>query len=258
MTPTNFVIPYVHKKAAADELKMTLRSIETNFKGPFTMILVGDLPEWASDKLAAAHIPVKQIEGIHYAHCFDVNHKIKTFLGQENLSGEDVFIYSYDDVVFLNPVNINHIARLKSDSFIESEEFILKNSTGSRKWNNLLITTFRFLKSQGYETFNYETHLPRLFQVGNLSEVFQLPEFSIDPFLFSTVYFNMWSEKKPVIIGSPKCDVKVTIYTDDLKASKIEELCQGKLFLNFNSKGYSPSMQKFLHKRFPGKSSFER
>jgi len=258
MTPTNFVIPYVHKKAAADELKMTLRSIETNYKGPFNMILVGDLPEWASDKLAASHIPVRQIEGMHYAHCLDVNHKIKTFLCQENLSGEDGFIYSYDDVVFLNPVNIHHIARPKADSFIESEEFILKNSTGSRKWNNLLITTFRFLQSKGLPTYNYETHLPRIFKPLDLQFIFDLEEFALDPFLFSTVYFNMFSKRKPAIVGSEKCDIKATIYTDDLKAGKIGELCQGKLFLNFNSKGYSPSMQKFLHNRFPGKSSFER
>ena len=256
MNPTTIVIPYVHKKAASDELKITLRSIETNFKGPLNIFIVGDLPDWASYKLAASHIETKLIEGLHYAHCFDVNNKMRTFLS--HFPVPDEFIYTYDDVVFLNPVKKSDITRLKADSWMESEAFILKNSTGSRKWNNLLITTLKYLQSNGLPTFNYETHLPRLFKSADLQTVFDIPDFSIDPFLFSTVYFNMFSKGKPVILGTEKCDIKATIYSDQLTRGQIAALCEHKLFLNFNSTGYSRTMQRFLHERFPGKSTFEK
>jgi hypothetical protein len=255
MTPLTILIPYVHKKAASDELLITLRSIEENFKVPHVIRIIGDLPDWASDQLRADHIATPLIAGMHYAHCLDVNNKMRTYLA--NPASADQFIYTYDDIVFLNPVKKSDITRLKADSFIESKEFILANSTGSRKWNNLLITTFRFLKSKGLPTFNYETHLPRLFKCADLQTVFDFPDFSIDPFLFSTVYFNMFFKSKPVILGSDRCNIKATIYEDNLSQVAIADLCQDKLFLNFNSKGYSRQMQRFLHKRFPNKCIHE-
>jgi hypothetical protein len=255
MKTLDIVIPYVHKKAASDELKLALRSISKNFLSTHRVILVGDLPEWGSDLLKTSHIPVSLIEGMPYAHCYDVNNKIRHVLASPQVG--DTFIYTYDDIVFLKPVKLSEIMRLKADSLIENEAYILDNSTGSRKWNNLLITTLKFLQSRNLPTYNFETHLPRYFRKSDLEKVFDFPEFSIDPFLFSTIYFNMFFKSKPVLVGSEKCNIKATIYKE-LPVKTIARMCEGIQFLNFNSKGYNPSMQRFLTGLFPDKSPFER
>jgi len=254
MKTLDIVIPYVHKKAASDELKLALRSISKNLQAPHRVILVGDMPEWGSDLLKANHIPVELIEGMHFAHCYDVNNKMRHVLASPIVG--DTFIYTYDDIVFLKPVKLSDIMKLKADSFVENEEFILANSTGSRKWNSLLITTFKFMQSQGLPTYNYETHLPRYFRKSDLEKVFDFPEFSIDPFLFSTVYYNMFFKSKPVLVGSEKCNIKATIY-NELPVKAIARMCEGMQFLNFNSKGYNSHMQRFLTNLFPDKSPFE-
>lgn len=254
MKTIDIVIPYVHKKAASDELKLALRSITKNFQSPHRVIMVGDLPDWGSDLLKASHIPVSLIEGMHYAHCYDVNNKMRHVLSSPDVG--DTFIYTYDDIVFLKPVRLSEIMRLKADSLIENEAYVLANSTGSRKWNNLLITTLKFLQARGLPTYNYETHLPRYFRKADLEKVFDFPEFSIDPFLFSTVYFNMFYKSKPVLVGSEKCNIKTTIYKE-LPEKAIARMCEGMQFLNFNSKGYNQSMQRYLTGLFPDKSPFE-
>jgi hypothetical protein len=250
----DIVIPYVHKKASADELKYAIRSIEKNFKSPFRIIVIGDLPSWANDDLKRLHIPTKLISGIPYCHCLDVNSKMKTLLQSEDL--DESFIYTYDDIIFIAPVEYSDIAMLKADSFIESAEFIQEKSTGSRKWNNLLTFDFNFLSASKFRTYNYETHLPRMFQKNLLMELFSIPELQEVPFLFSTLYYNMFFKVKPYIIGQPNCDIKTGVY-EQQNIRQIRAACAGKKFLNFNNQGVNPHLFRFLAEMFPDKSSFE-
>jgi hypothetical protein len=254
MKTRDIVIPYVHKKATSDELKYAIRSIEKNFKSPFRIIIVGDLPGWANDKLKDLNIPSNLIAGMPYAHCLDVNNKMKLLLASDKV--DDTFIYTYDDIIFVSPVDYSDITLLKADSFIESEGFIKEKSTGSRKWNNLLIHSFQYLTANNHPTFNYETHLPRVFRKSLLQELFDRPELQHDPFLFSTLYFNMNYKSKPCLIGEPKCDMKAGVYTQQ-NLRQIRAVCEGKKFLNFNNNGVNPLLFRFLHELFPDKSSFE-
>jgi hypothetical protein len=254
MKTRDIVIPYVHKKASSDELKYAIRSIEQNFKDPFRLIIVGDLPPWANDRLKEFNIPAVLISGIPYCHCFDVNNKIRLLLSSGLL--DDSFIYTYDDVIFISPVSHADITMLKADSLIQGEDHIREKSTGSRKWNNLLIHAYNFLLKASYPTYNYETHLPRNFRKSLLQELFDNADLQVDPFLFSTLYYNMNYKSKPAIIGEPKCDIKAGIYTQQ-NVKSIRLACAGKKFMNFNNNGVNPQLFRFLNELFPNKSSFE-
>lgn len=254
MKTKDIVIPYVHKKASSDELKYAIRSIEKNFKDPFRVIIIGDLPPWANDKLKEFNIPATLISGMPYCHAFDVNNKIRLVLSSGLLG--DSFIYTYDDIMFIAPVSYPDITLLKADSLIQGEDHILQNSTGSRKWNNLLIHAYQFLVKQNKPTYCYETHLPRHFRTIQLQILFDDPLLQVDPFLFSTLYYNMNFKTKPVIIGDPRCNIKAGLQSQE-NVKTIRRLCEGKKFLNFNNKGVNPQLFKFLHELFPDKSSFE-
>lgn len=250
--PASIVIPYVNSTALGDELKYAVRSIALNAGFPFKLFIVADrLPDWASDELLL--IEAKQVVGQKYAKAFDAVEKLKAAVGDERV--DDLFIYSYDDTVFLSKVASFDFLNV-AVAQLSSPEKIRAMKSGSTIWKEVLSNTFERLKANKLPTFNYETHLPRLFEKKRISTIIKKFGFQRRPYLFSTIYFNYFNPQPEFLLnGLPlyKADIR-----EPLAIRQIEEVTKGKLFLNYNDKGLNVNLKEFLSEKFPEKSRFEK
>jgi hypothetical protein len=104
--------------------------------------------------------------------------------------------------------------------------------------------------------YNYETHIPRLFEKDKLKALIEKFGFKKRPYLISTLYFNEHATKAPRCLKSDPKNTKAGIYADgDLEKLK-PEISQYQ-FLNWSENQWNDELREFLFELFPEKSRFE-
>lgn len=243
------VIPYVTQTVVWDELKIAIRSMEKNFTFPFRIhLLAEELPAWASPKLKL--IRCEQIKGFENAKAFDAVSKIEKAIASRISHN---FIYTYDDVVFLNPVSLADLEFRWSHKRLTNEANIL-TFTGGARWKNVMINTLKRLQANSLPDYNYETHLPRVFKKGFMGLTIEKFGFKRIPYAIPTIYFNFNYDGAQGIIGpdSPSANVNKPFTSEELS-----ELLNEKQILSYNDSGLNDELKSYLLNLFSEKSSFE-
>lgn len=246
MDKVSIVYPYLHELSQGLELRQSFRSMHKHLKFPFEVILVGDAPEWYTGK----HIKTEPVRGKTFARAFDIARKLDLICNSPIVS-ED-FIYCYDDQYALSDIDLSYF-----DNVVALEPYIgrpVKNASG--KWNRLLEQTFNVLGAPEREVWNFETHLPRKFNKGNLWQLHRDYDLHRNPLLFSTLYYNEYFDRPDVVLVE-KNDIKAGVYSK-LSYPQIEQLCNGKLWLNNGEAGWSPSLDRFIKNAYPQKCINEK
>jgi hypothetical protein len=252
MEKVSIFIPY--KKTADDlELKFALRSIEQNCKFNYQILLVGDIPKWVNrDAIICLEPEIKRVEP--YPKAWNVIEKLKHVL--KNIDTSEMLL-SYDDIVFLSPIEYEDIAKIVALKKLPTSENF--KTDASKAWKEIMIFTMQALKRNNLPMLNYETHLPRLFDVQKLKEIIALFGFEKRPYLFSTLYFNWIKPKKKditVLADNPDQKIKASVYF----AGDWENVCdslENYLFLNWSEQNRTPELCKKLQELFPTPSIFE-
>jgi hypothetical protein len=164
------------------------------------------------------------------------------------------FIYTYDDVYFLNPVSLQElkIPRAKQDLTKVKDWFV--NSDAQANWKEVMKRTLLLLQQKGAYIYNYETHLPRFFYKKSCINIFQEFKCLDVAYQFSTLYFNLL-EKNPVLLS--KYDFfKLGIYKPK-SYQHITRLAKRYKILNYSENCYIEDMKKALRDLFPNKCKFE-
>lgn len=257
------VIPLGHTSDLKDwELRMMLRSFETNYDGEFDVTILGEYkPTW--------------IKGVDFIHCerkypkrilekynghrfyeqfFDVLYKLKR--AAEEYSE---FLWIYDDVVLIKKSNYKSLRKLYAYKNG-------KNGYSKRKgnrWGRTINKTIEILVNKGKTDYVYETHIPRLFHSG-LTEVFEEFLFEIPiPYAPSTLYFNYY-EFTPNIITND--NPKAGFYGgetdfDNFSAASMDDInnaVRGKTWINYNDDGLTKHLMQYIGDKFPKESRFEK
>ncbi|MFH1118226.1 MAG: hypothetical protein V1775_00275 [Bacteroidota bacterium] len=246
----SIVIPYVTSTAHWDELRMALRSIAANALFPCRLFIVADkLPDWVSDDVTL--IPCGQVQGQRFAKSFDAVNKLKAVIACDEVSQE--FIYTYDDTVFLKKGQFsNHAIAV---SLFPSGE-IIEQWDASAIWKEVVSNTLLRLVLNNRPMFNYETHLPRVFNKTRLNDVFNRYGFQKRPYLVASIYFNDQLERPDLLITESP-DIKADIRSS-LTPEQIENETANKAFLNYNDQGLTDALKAYLLGRFPEKCLYER
>lgn len=244
----SIVIPYVTSTAKWDELRIALRSIVKYFNPNWAIrlfVVADKLPEWMSDEVTL--IPCEQITNQRFAKAYDAVKKLKAVIAHPEVS--ENFIYTYDDTVFLNPAPLHDyaVARINRDTDITKWD-------GSNIWKEIMMNTVERLVANKLPTYNYETHLPRIFSKTGLSEIFEKFGFQKRPYHLSTIYFNYFGIPRKLLSENKmiKADIRSNHTLDE-----INELTQARAFLNYNDDGLNENLKKFLLELFPDKCRFE-
>lgn len=224
--------------------------MEKNFDFPFKVhLLASELPEWASSKLNL--IPCEQVKGFENAKAFDAVTKMRNAINSQISQN---FIYTYDDVIFLNTVSFADVAFRWSHNRLIDEANIMSFS-GSTRWKNVMINTLRRLKVNKLPDYNYETHLPRVFNKRTMEATIEKFGFKRVPYMIPTIYFNFNFDEPEGIIdaNSPSIEISKFIPSDTLL-----RLFQNRKILTYNDTGLNADLKTILLNLFPEKSSFEK
>jgi hypothetical protein len=260
-----------------NELRYCLRSIEQNLKGSYEIEIYGDAPEWVTNVTVVKterYYPewlkeenAKNKKGLDYENFFDTLNKVKTF-AQNN---EGKFLYMYDDVLVIREINIDDIKNIPMEVEQPKYYHTRKHEKHGRTINKAvdIIRTYKKL------IYNYETHLPRVYNCQNIQQIIGVHDFSkMDiPYSLATLYFNYYPEEASTDIEIIKA-IKAGFYMDDEKIDsymsgslpEIEAAVQGKTFINYHDGGLnclatdmsgSYYLKEWIMNRFPNKSKYE-
>jgi hypothetical protein len=241
----SIVIPYLQQLSESkdDELRLALRSWCKYAMFDFNIILVGDKPNWYTGD----HIATTPIRGRQYTRAYDIANKIRHIVGSEIIT--DHFIYSYDDIYAIAPVKREYFDLIVAESHMASATYL-----GSGKWNELLERTYKAVTLD--QMYNYETHLPRMFNKKRLENIYNAYELEVNPLLFSTLYYNEYF-KEPDIVMNKSNEIKAFL-PGKCTREQIIDKCKGKIFLNNTNVAWNNSLSAYLKNLFPEKCRFEK
>lgn len=244
------VIPFIEGPRNSVELRYALRSIAKNLRGDVVVWLYGDQPEWVQ---GVNHIPVVREPKERYAKFFNQNQKIE--FACLNPEIEYRFIYTYDDIYFLKPIGLDVLNRpraLEDMNGIPEKHWFLRSNAG-RFWKQCMKETLQCLRYEGLPLYNYETHLPRVYNKEMALAILKKYNSREHAFQFATMYFNNYVTD-PELLKANKF-FKLGIY-HPVGFKEMLSLAEKSEVMNV-AKATDDSL-RVLEVLFPEKSGYER
>lgn len=262
-------IVYIYGQGPAkwDELKYSLRSLETHLKEDFNVWVFGDKPEWL---IGVNHVQHNMTRGMEYTFTWHACEKMELIISHPEV-GDD-FVYMYDDQILLKDITQWNLAQ-----FMAVQDMNIMERRPRNNWVKALWNTYDAVKAAGGYGWNCETHLPRTFNKAMMAELFGKFKPKENRYLFSTLYFNHYFKNvKPVMTDCqsgiaarfpgfadkgralPGHVAREISYATPTRIEDLEKILDSNDFLNYNDNGLTPVLKKVIEKRFPTKSRFER
>lgn len=267
----DIVYPYLHKKAKWEELRYSLRSLETNFAGKYRLVIIGDqLPDWmkTNDVLLIRHT---RDEYADFTNTFDANRKMLEIINHPAIS--DSFICMYDDIYLLKPVTELGIRYWNSEYYYDVYQerkgnYFPKETTSSSNYQITLNRTVNALFDAGINpVYNFETHLPR-YVVKNLMksvfEEFDPVESRLQRFtLYGNYLVRIGYNSPPNRELNVRDGLKAGFYGADTNKSvasnlnSIQIACLPAMALNHDNQGLNEALKSHIAALFPTPSKYE-
>lgn len=228
-----------------EELKYSLRSFETHFKQLGSIWIIGFKPEWITNiNYIEASDSLKQNKD------GNIIKKIYDICLKEELS--DDFIFLSDDQLILKDLRKGDFEP-RYCNVLETYPF----SETQNRWKQRLKRTYDKLKSENKTTYDYDSHLPTLFNKKRFLEIINLyPEYynEGEGYTINTLYCNNLNLKEH------KFENSIVAKFQQINNFSLEEIidkCNDKLFLTYDDRGVTNSFFEFLKIKFPKKSKYE-
>lgn len=251
----NVVYQWVAHPARWHELLYSVRSVAQNLQADFRLWVVGDSVPWLTNYEWIPHAFIKDQK-----RNLSLNAATQMEKALRHPEMGERIIYMYDDIVLLQPVTADDIAKPYA---IADYSRMPRNTDGN--WRKSVWATMDALKAEGKTLMNGETHLPRFFSKTTMLEILERYKVGENRLAAFTLYLNNMGLSKRDFVMLNKFDtVKAGFYglEDALgykcdSAALIRRVCEKKLFLNYNDSGLNPAMKEFLTQKFANKCRFE-
>lgn len=254
MKRIDIIIPYVMGPDNGLELKYALRSIAKNFKHTnYRVILVGDIPDWVT---GVEKVPFKQVAHQKNRTFTDQLLKLYTVLTTMKISAD--FIWTYDDIYFTRPVTLEDIALQKAVASFDKYPNHLDLSGAGPNWKSTLEYTMQKVREAGGTDYNYETHLPRVFNTKKVLKLYDTVNLLGRPVMLSSLYYNTYcKEILPLCLFDTNPGIRFMVRaTFDLE--NMRKLINKHKFTNNAPNTWGPVIQKALGEMFNTKCKFEK
>jgi len=241
---THFVYVYSKLGVKGGELESSVASIRKFYRGDdYKIFVIGDDPHL---KGGVVHYTCHRIENKRYPKALDAARKLQ-FICDNSAINED-FIYMYDDILLLKPCTWADFDVVRAmDLVTKLDKYWSGRVRPSSVWRVIFALTLHVLKENGKPQWNYETHLPRVFNKTKLREVIATYKCLDQPRMMATLYFNHF-HSAPYEMLKENPSVKCGLYEPHVY-QWIEKNVPGHLFLNFDNKGYTEDLQKYIKKK---------
>ncbi len=233
-----FVFPYWHRGASDDEIRWSVRSIETNYTGKSKITIIGDRPPWYSGH----YIPQARVGKHTQNRPFrDMLAKVWTMATHQEVDHE--FVWMMDDVYLIKPVTYEELSVPRAVKWHDNE----LNSWQRRKRH-----TMTALTTAGRTVHDYATHLPHVVEKKKLRQLYD--EFGLhqNTMLWEVLYCNTFR-------GQPQSPfpffrrIQKKVGLEELK-----QLTQQASVFNHTASAWCPSVREFLAELLPNPSSCEK
>lgn len=226
-----------------NELRYCIRSLEENLLDLDKIFIIGHLPSFINrDKIQ--YFPFSDT----FKHNKDANIIAKTIKAIDSGISEN-FIRISDDQIILKPIygkDIKPLYRANLDVYDFSK---------INRWRNRLKNGFEFLKLEKKPTYNYESHIPVVYNGLKFKQIFSQYNWAIEKegFTINCLYFNN-IECERIKLGEEKIGFEKE---EIIKIEEIKQKIENKIYLGYNNKGLSEELKHFIEFQFPNKSKYE-
>lgn len=224
------------------ELRYSLRSL-CNFKSLRNVFIVGDLPDWIDLKNT---IYIQASDPCPNNKDFNLINKLILATIDDRLSEE--FVNMSDDQVFLKECSYEDL----KIPFINNEFSKFPPGVRLNRWQQRLDRTLNLLKENN-QTFDcFEAHLPYLLNKKLFAKTIYQYDYTVG-LCGNTLYYNTLKIKGKQV----EKDTVVRLVEAIEDRNVLDNLCNGKSFLNYTDKGINNNLLLYLAKQFPVKSKYE-
>lgn len=255
------------------EITMSMRSL-CKYEGRYQVVVIGDAPPGLAEII---YIPHASEPTPRLPRCLDANRKMRLAFDCPHIT-ED-FVVMHDDMVLLEPITE---LMLRQRHYVQDFAHMPQQYRGSQgsslQHHEMLWATHAALKAAGMEqVYNYETHMPRLYNKRLMGQVFERFRPEENRLLYATLYYNWTRHLDPVNCdaGRPlsKLDTALASFhrkvgdpisfppapTADRHAAMVYYLkCMlGKRFANWSPKGLERALVDVLIQLYPNKCAHE-
>ncbi len=173
-----FVWPYWDGGAQADELRWSIRSVETFFQGKAKITIIGDKPDWYHGHV----INKKRVPHTKPNRAFrDMLGKVFYIATHAEIDSECVWMM--DDIYFLKPFTLDDIKTPRAEPWRPDE---------SNSWQKRKTASMEALVARGLTQHDYATHLPHWLEKDKLRAMFDDFNLHEHTMLWEVLYGNVY------------------------------------------------------------------
>lgn len=191
------VVYYVAAEPRNEELRYSLRSLETNLPDHGRVIVAGYCPEWLT---GVEHVPVKAIGQSKWRRALDNFRAALEPRGYGPAGPPEQFLLMNDDFYLMWPVGPDGFPVWHAGT---TDEQIKRYGSGVCRAGMRATAQVMRAHRLGARLYSYELHVPMMMDRARAAAALQMYE-GVDPFYIRTVYGNLAR-----LGGARHCDVKV-------------------------------------------------
>lgn len=222
-----------------NELRFSLRSLETHLHNMGTVFVAGERPKWLTGVVS---IPYRDKTA-----CKERNIMLKLAhaCGHPDLS--ENFLHVHDDHFALAPADADNIPNW----FCGSIERAYKNAKNTNDWHKAAKNTHQILTSRGLPANNFDLHLPMMFNKTLYPQIMDQYPWTTEPrgYIVKSLYAN--TLKLP---GTLARDVKLN---DRMTNAQVVERLKGREWFSIGNGVLTQEFKRLLPAIYPNPSRYE-
>jgi hypothetical protein len=176
---TQFVWPYWAGGAQGDELRWSIRSVETFFQGLAKITIIGDKPEWYH-----GHVIIKKRVS-HRPHRAFRDMLSKVFYIATHAEIDTECVWMMDDIYFLKPFTLDDIKTPRAEPWRLDE---------GNSWQKRKTESMQALAARGLPQHDYATHMPHWLEKEKLRILFDDFNLHEHTMLWEVLYGNLYRD----------------------------------------------------------------
>jgi hypothetical protein len=177
---TQFVWPFYAGAAQGDELRWSIRSVETFFQGRAKITIIGDRPEWYHGHVIRKKRVPKSKTNRRFRDMLS-----KVFFMAAHAEIEADCVWMMDDIYFLKSFALQDLQTPRAEPWRPSI---------SNGWQRRKTFTMEALAARGLTQHDYATHMPHWLEKANLREMFDGFNLHENTMLWEVLYGNLYRE----------------------------------------------------------------
>lgn len=239
-----FVWCYLHRAAALDELRYSMRSVQANYQGKCSFLVIGDKPPWYDGPWIKQP---RKLQGKGFrVGLRDMLSKMDTLSRHPDVADE--FVWMMDDVFMVRSTSKAELMTPRAGIDLAGYD------NDGNAWRSIKINTAKRLIRNGFRALDFGTHLPHYVRKSELLELFQTWKPLEHVFLWEVAYKNTFAHgHKP----KPATPFLRRVGTR-LRLDQYDRIAKRSNFVNIMAKGWKHRLRNWLRDRFPEPHDGER